>query len=220
MVDLEQVFNRIEEVQHNILDTNPFWVAAKEGRLTRGHLKGILLEQYAFAMVMIKNFGAIMMKAPDTPSKVGLARFLIEEIQHPNLDIKMGKKLGLTEDDFVNHNPIPETKAWFSWRVYLQVHGTWAQNRAATALNEGFGQKHSKVMVEALDKHYGFSKEEMGVFPPHVEEDEGHSKMARLSIKKYAESEADLQAVMMTVEDSAYFIDLLYTGIYNRNQRI
>ena len=208
-----QIFTQIESI-HEMLFKIPLWVDAKEGRLTTNQLKGLLKESYHSGGPININMPAMIVNAPNLEKRMRLANVLVEELPHPNLNFKMAKSIGLSQDEIKNHNPHVSTKAFTAWRVNMFHFGTYAENRCVSLLTEGWLLKMSSMMVTALGQHHNLKREETGLYAEHSTADEPHVAEAKEDITEYVNNEEEFNRCRASVQDGGGLMKFRYDSYY------
>ena len=131
---VQTVESEITAVHDKLFRENPFWIAARDGKLTMNHIRGMLKESYHRSTPIVQNIPMLILKAPDYETKIKAARNLADELPHPRMHFEMAKYVNLTPEEIINHNPIIETKALAAWRVTILYLGLFTENSTASWL--------------------------------------------------------------------------------------
>ena len=211
---IEAIQAEVESMHHRLLEENPFWIAARDGKLTMNHIRGMLKESYHRSTPIVENIPMLILKAPDYETKIKLARNLADELPHPRMHFGMAKFVDITPEEIMNHNPMPETKALAAWRVSIFYIGSFVENRAASWLTEGFNQKYSTMLMKSLKENYGLDEEKQGLFPVHAVADKDHVDEAKDDLRKWVKTEDEMKKCVNVVRDGGDLLDLNYRAQY------
>ena len=130
--------------------------------------------------------------AEDSRAFLAYANGMGEELTHPDMNRKLGKYLGLTDDDFDNARPV------FGALIHTAVclHGMYLANMAemrANALsNESMVQRYATEFNEYLAKDpYNIPEDPREFFIVHMGADVEHTDRAAKAIAQLADSDED-----------------------------
>lgn len=199
---------------HEMLFGLRLWTGAKNGTLSNNQLKGLLKESYHTGSPINNHMSAMIVNAPNLQKRIRLASVLAEELPHPSMNFTMAKALGLSQDEIKNHKPHISTKAFTAWRINMFHFGTFAENRSASLLAEGWNQKMSSMMVTALGQHHNLKREETGLYAEHSTADEPHIAEAKEDIAEFVKDEEEYNRCMMAVQDGAELMKFRYDSYF------
>ncbi len=213
---VDTIESEIESVHQRLLEENQFWIAARKGKLTLNHIRGMLKESYHRSTPVVQNIPMLILMAPDYETKIKAAKNLADELPHPRMHFGMAKFVDLTPEDIMNHNPMPETKALAAWRVSIFYIGSFVENRTASWLTEGFNQKYSTLMMKVLKENFGLDEEKQGLFPVHAVADKDHVDEAKDDLRKWLKTEDEMNKCVKIARDGGELLDLNYNAQYTR----
>ena len=206
--------SEIESVHQRLLEENQFWIAARDGKLTINHIRGMLKESYHRSTPVVQNIPMLILMAPDYETKIKAAKNLADELPHPRMHFGMAKFVDITPEEIMNHNPMPETKALAAWRVSLFYIASFVENRTASWLTEGFNQKYSTLMMKVLKENFGLDEEKQGLFPVHAVADKDHVEEAKDDLRKWVKTEDEMNKCVKVARDGGELLDLNYNAQY------
>ncbi len=213
---LQTIESEVTAVHDRLFRENPFWIAAREGKLTINHIRGMLKESYHRSTPIVQNIPMLILMAPDYETKIKAARNLAEELPHPRMHFGMAKFVDITPEEIMNHNPMPETKALAAWRVSLFYIASFVENRTASWLTEGFNQKYSTVMMKTLKEDFGLNEDQQGLFPVHAIADKDHVEEAKDDLRKWVKTEEEMNKCVKIARDGGEFMDLNYSAQFTK----
>src|SRR5581483_329553 len=158
---------------------------------------------------------------------------IADELMHPRAPghiavvIEQGKNFGLSEEEMLECEMLPEPRAWTEWFRGLAYEGNLAEWWAAHQVEQCIGQ-WAAMCRKALRQHYGFSDADLVYFQVHEEADlevhEGgiipHAEFNRITLRHLLESGmADMRpgfsigyCARMTMAYFRWFLDGCYAG--------
>src|SRR2546426_12843385 len=112
----ETLCDRIDAlIAERSLLKHPFYTKWQAGELTRDSLKGYACQYYHHVLQFPTYVSGAHANCDDLADRQELLENLVEEVQgpnnHPELWLQFGEALGLTRDEMINSQPLPETKA-------------------------------------------------------------------------------------------------------------
>ena len=211
---MESILAEVESTQRSLLDENPFWVAAKDGKLTLNHLRGVIKEGYHTANPINNNLSSLVLKATDYDMRLRLAEVVVEELPHARMNFIMGKNIGLTPDEIENHHPLAETQAYTNFVINTFHYKSLAESMVLLLISEGFVQKMSALMVKSLEKFYNLNENQSGLYGVHAKDDIEHVEGASEDLSKMIKTDADKERCIHIVQDAGRLIDIRYRRYY------
>jgi len=169
-----------------------YFTALRKGTLSIRQLQGFALQHYHHNVAVLKGFALGMVKSALNDSLFRIyAGSLNAELTHPDLVVKFGLALGLTEEDFERETPIYECVALTGATICGMYLGAPAQNRASALANETIVQRYSEEFDTYLRKNYEIPEEGLEFFVVHKSADIEHAARAAEAISRMATMERD-----------------------------
>lgn len=203
--------------------SRPFFAELAAGTLSRRQLQGFAIQHYLHNQAICYGFSLAILKHSHDPR---LARYFtrqfVEESStpreggHPGLAIKLGKALGLTEQDFTQASPILECAAHTGFVLRGILLGSPAENRASALMNESLVCAYSRCFLEALTTHYGLTRDDCEFFTVHMVADLEHTELAATTIEQFATSPQMQLRTRNTAEQALELKVMKFDGIYTR----
>lgn len=125
--------------------------------------------------------------------------------------------LGLSREEIVNGDPIPECRAFNHWRYFLPMKGDWLAGIAGISFIEGASARRNDLIVEGLVAHYGFERgsDELQYWELHSSAvEEGHGEAAPRLIRRFARDDRTRAAVWSAARTSIDLQWLAFDGMY------
>jgi pyrroloquinoline quinone (PQQ) biosynthesis protein C len=179
----------------------------RDGKLTEEQVRIHAIQWYFHTVGFVQAMKELCARCPWPDVRSYLAESLYEEesgritgtAPHLELYFQYAKSWGYDPDMLMKKVSIlPEMAAIVNWYYYAPVHlgslvGLTVLNIAAEGLNVPRGGKEgaSRLMADALQKHYGLSKDDVLFFDVHAEADVEHSEVGINAVAKYAVTEED-----------------------------
>ena len=211
---MKVIISEVESAQRSLLDENPFWVAAKDGKLTLNHLRGVIKEGYHTANPINNNLSSLVLKATDYDMRLRLAKVVVEELPHARMNFIMGKNIGLTPEDIENHHPLAETQAYTNFVINTFHFKSLAESMVLLLISEGFVQKMSVLMVKSLEKFYDLNEQQSGLYAVHAKDDVEHVDDASEDLSKLVKTDAVRDQCIHIIRDAGSLIDNRYRRYY------
>lgn len=125
--------------------------------------------------------------------------------------------LGLSREEVAGGDPIPECRAFNTWRYFLPLKGDWLAGIAGISFIEGASARRNDLIVEGLVKHYGFERgsDSLQYWELHSSAvEEGHGEAAPKLIRRFARDDRTREAVWSAARASIDLQWLAFDGIY------
>lgn len=125
--------------------------------------------------------------------------------------------LGLTRDDVVHGDPLPECRAFNIWRYHLPLRGDWLAGLAGISFIEGASARRNDLIVEGLVEHYGFERGSDALLYWELHSsavEEGHGEAAPKLVRRFARDDRTRAAVFAAARTSIDLQWLAFDGIY------
>jgi pyrroloquinoline quinone (PQQ) biosynthesis protein C len=147
--------------------------------------------------------------------------------------LEQGKTFGLTEDEMIGCQMLPECRALLEWHRGLLYEGTITEWWAALADEEPIGH-WSKQWREALTAKYGFESGQTNYFKVHEEADlqeheqgiMGHGELNRRTLQRLLQEGLVLLRPGFSLEYCAFtsvdYLAMFFEGVYShaREERL
>ena len=128
-----------------------YFTDLRNGKLTKRRLQGYSLEHTWFNWTLLKGTGLRMLTSQNLGGLKANLYQISEERTHPEICMKFGKALGLTDEDFENHVPTIETLTHTSIIVASPItSGNPSGGRTSGMVNETLVQRYSTEFAEYL----------------------------------------------------------------------
>ena len=196
----EEIDRMIEE---RSLLKHPFYQAWQRGELTMDALRNYAGQYYHHVLAFPQYVSAAHANCPDQSDRQELLENLIEEERgeenHPELWLRFGEALGLTRQQIIEAEPLPETLQLVDTYREITKHGTFAQAATALYCYESQVPEVAKTKIAGLKEFYGVEEYRgLQFFDVHIGADEWHAEVGRNFVERYAESLEEQQAVRET----------------------
>ncbi|MEX2238220.1 MAG: CADD family putative folate metabolism protein [Dehalococcoidia bacterium] len=186
---------------------HPFYVAWSQGRLTREMLKDYACQYYHLESSFPRMVSAVHSNTPDLGVRQHLLENLVDEEQgdenHPALWLRFARALGATDDDVLNVDVLPSTRAAIDTMTGICRDKPYQEGMAALYAYESQIPEVARVKIDGLNRFYGMDDpEEYKFFSVHEEADAWHSEVERKLIDEHTDSES-ADAVVSAAATSA-----------------
>jgi len=190
---------------------HPLWWKIAEGRLARPQVQGFAKQFFLQVVEFPRAVSALHSRCPDREERIKLAESVYEEETgrlskskaHPELFLDFCAGLGLGRHDVLTAEPLPGTTALIHWfelstreRPFLE--GVAAINLAA----EGQVVGNFGPFADALQRHYGLSKEAVAFWDVHEFADAEHSDVGDHIVIRHATTDAVQAGIRAAVRTS------------------
>jgi pyrroloquinoline-quinone synthase len=190
---------------------HPLWRKISDGRLSRRQLHGFARQFFLQVVEFPRAVSALHSRCPDREERIKLAESLYEEETgrlskskpHPELFLDFCAGLGLGREEVLGAEPLPGTAALIHWfelstreRPFLE--GVAAINLAA----EGQVVGNFGPFADALQRHYGLSKEAVAFWDVHEVADAEHSDVGDHIVVRHATTDEVQAGVRDAVKTS------------------
>lgn len=196
--------------------TGPFFVALREGKLTKRQLQGISIQHYWHNVAIIKGFALSMVRnASYDPLFYRFGENLAsEEWTHPAMCKKFGLYLGLTEEDFENATMIYEEEAFVGTIIrHMYMGGNPVLGMISSLANEGLLQRASAELDTYLQETpYNIPEDPREFFTVHAWVDIEHFSRSAEALGKAITDEHDEALVTNRAKDLIRFQQEKWTG--------
>src|SRR5881396_2713391 len=200
----------IAELADHPVNTNPFFCAFKDARLTRTELRVWLHQYHYFCKHFVKVLEGLLYKTPvdALEMRVELAKTLHSELgsgcaeqAHSRLLERFAAAVGLSPDALDQTLPVPEVAE------YLTALGS-EMAVEITAASE------FRYFYPGLTKYQSFSTHDLVFFEMHLEAEECHSAWLTQAVEKTACTHADRERVAAGARTTADAWLAFWQGLY------
>ena len=194
-----------------------YFTDLRNGKLTTRRLQGFSLEHTWFNWTLLKSTGLRMLTAPNLGALKANLFQVSEERTHPEICMKFGKSLGLTDEDFEHHIPTTETLTHTSIIVAgPMTSGNASAGRTSGMVNETLVQRYSTEFANYLTKPpYNLTDDDIEFFIIHGLVDVDHSRMAAEAVARGAKTDEDQAAVWRSARLQVKLKLAKFEGIYD-----
>jgi pyrroloquinoline-quinone synthase len=187
---------------------HPFYQTWQKGELTLDALRGYACQYYHHVLAFPKYVSGTHANCDDLADRQELLENLKEEEEgpnnHPELWLRFGEALGLSRDDMINAEPLPETTALDETYRRITKDAPFVSGIAALYAYESQVPAVAATKMDGLKAFYGISDpQQLKFFIVHKSLDVEHSKVTRGMVARYAESEEEQAQATKAVEEGA-----------------
>ena len=191
---------------------HPLWQRIAEGGVDRAGLQQFAVQFFLQVREFPRAVSGLHARCPDASERIELAESLYEEetgrisgcgLPHPELFLLFGTATGLPREAFLEGRALPGTASLIHWfelstRSLSYLEGTAAITLAAEGQVPGaFGP-----FARSLEKHYGFTQEQVSFWDVHEIADRDHSDVGDHAVLRHARSADAQERVRAAVETS------------------
>jgi len=182
---MSQYLDKIDnDIAAKHLLKHPFYLAWTRGELSREALTDYALQSYHHVAAFPTYLSAVHARCEDQKVRKQILSNLIDEEagspNHPELWLKFGKGLGVSDADLRNTAKQPETKNLIDEFRSVCGEGSTAEGLAALYAYESQIPAICESKIDGLRKHYGFTDpKDYEYFSVHIEADHEHSAAER-----------------------------------------
>ena len=213
----------IAELADHPVNTNPFFCAFKDARLTRTELRVWLHQYHYFCKHFVKALEGLLYRTPvdALDMRVELAKTLHSELgsgcseqAHIRLLEGFAAALDLTDEDLARTTPIPEVAHYLS-----ELHRLFVDSDYLTALGselavEVTAAAEFRYFCPGLKKYGDFSERDLAFFELHMEIEDCHSAWLVEAVRKTAQDRRDLEQVAAGARTTADAWQCFWDGMY------
>jgi pyrroloquinoline-quinone synthase len=202
-------------ISQRSLLTHPFYQAWQRGELSLDMLRHYAGQYYHHVLAFPQYVSAAHANCPDQSDRQELLENLIEEERgeenHPELWLRFGEALGLSRQQIIETEPLPETLRLVETFRELTQRGTFAQGATALYCYESQVPEVAKTKIAGLEQFYGVTDERgLQFFTVHIGADEWHAQVGRGFVERYGgkgEEEAVRKAAQRSLDALWSFLD-------------
>ena len=214
---VDEIFKEVIWPARDQLMESRYFTDLRNGKLTKRRLQGFSLEHTWFNWSLLKGSSLRLIKADNIDALRSVLHGIESEVTHPDLCMKFGLGLGLSENDFRNHLPTLQTLSHTGVIVSSALTiGNPAAGRASGMTNETIVQRYSTEFAEYLPKApYSLSEETIEFFIIHGVVDVDHSRQAAEAVARLATTDRDKELVWYTARTQTQLKLAKFEGIYD-----
>jgi len=214
---VDEIFKEVIYPARDQLMESRYFTDLRNGKLTKRRLQGFSLEHTWFNWSLLRGSSIRLIRAEGMDALKSVLGGIEAEVTHPDLCMKFGLSLGLTQGDFRNHIPTIQTLAHTSVVVSSPLTiGNAAAGRASGMSNETIVQRYSTEFSEYLLKApYNLSEDAIEFFTIHGVVDVDHSRQAAEVVAKLATTDRDKELVWYTARTQVTLKLAKFEGIYD-----
>jgi pyrroloquinoline-quinone synthase len=181
-------------IEERSLLKHPFYQAWQRGELTLDDLRSYACQYYHHVLAFPQYVSAAHANCPDQGDRRELLENLIEEDRgeenHPELWLRFGEALGLTRDEMITSEPLPETLRLIDTFRDATKNGSFAEGATALYCYESQVPEVARQKIAGLQQFYGIDDERgLQFFTVHIDADEWHAEVGRGFVGRYGEGE-------------------------------
>jgi len=213
----------VQELTSHPVNTNPFFLAFREQRLTRGQLQEWLAQYHYFCKHFVKALEGLLYRTPvdELEMRVELAKTLHSELgngrsdrAHIRLLERFAGAAGLHSMDLARTVPLPEVADYLELLGRLFVEADYLIALGAELAVEVTAAAEFQYFYPGLLRSGEFSAHDLVFFELHLEAEEDHGAWLADAVRKTARSQADFDQVTRGARATADAWEVFWKGIY------
>jgi pyrroloquinoline-quinone synthase len=198
---------------------HPFYQTWQAGELTLDALRGYACQYYHHVLAFPKYVSGTHANCDDLADRQELLENLVEEEQgpanHPELWLQFGEALGLTREEMINSQPLPETKALDATFKRITKDAPFVSGISALYAYESQVPEIAGTKMDGLKRFYGISDANgLRFFVVHHSLDVEHSKVTRNMVGRYVRTEDERAQATSAVEDATEALWSFLDGVH------
>lgn len=219
----EDLCDRIDSlIEERSLLKHPFYQTWQKGELTLDALKGYACQYYHHVLAFPTYVSGAHANCDDLEDRQELLENLVDEEQgpnnHPELWLRFAEALGMTREEVVNSEPLPETADLISTYRSITKDHPFIEGIAALYAYESQVPDVALTKIDGLKRFYGITdKRGLQFFVVHSSLDVEHSRVTRNLVAKYGDSEAAGTAAESAVDQATGALWSLLDGVYREH---
>jgi pyrroloquinoline-quinone synthase len=205
----EELCDRLDAIiEEKSVLKHPFYTTWQKGELTLDALRGYTCQYYQHVLAFPKYVSGTHANCDDLADRQELLENLKEEEEgpnnHPELWLRFGEALGLSRDDMINAEPLPETVALDETYRRITKDAPFVSGISALYAYESQVPAVAATKMDGLKQFYGISDpQQLKFFIVHKSLDVEHSEVTRNMVARYAGAEDSQAQAIQAVEDGA-----------------
>jgi pyrroloquinoline-quinone synthase len=187
---------------------HPFYTTWQKGELTLDALRGYACQYYQHVLAFPRYVSGTHANCDDLADRQELLENLKEEEEgpnnHPELWLRFGEALGLTREEMVNAEPLPETVALDETYRRITKDAPFVSGIAALYAYESQVPAVAATKMDGLKRFYGIDDpQQLKFFIVHKSLDVEHSKVTRAMVARHADTEERQEQAIAAVTDGS-----------------
>ena len=213
----------VKEIERHPVNTNAFFQAFKDRRLSRGQLQAFLRQYHYFCKHFVKVLEGLLYKTPvdELEMRVELSKTLHSELgsgrseqAHIRLLMRFAEAVGLSQADLDRTTPIPEVAHYLAVLRRLFIESDYLAALGAEMAVEITAASEFRYFYPGLTKYGTFSAHDLAFFEMHLEAEACHSAWLTEAVRKTARTQADLEQVARSARTTADAWQQFWEGMY------
>ncbi|MGB2695966.1 MAG: CADD family putative folate metabolism protein [Dehalococcoidia bacterium] len=204
-------------IEERSLLKHPFYQAWQAGELTLDDLRCYAQQYYHHVLAFPQYVSAAHANCPDQGDRQELLENLIEEERgeenHPELWLRFGEALGLSREEIITSEPLPETLRLVETFRDVTKSGSFVEGATALYCYESQVPEVAKTKIAGLRDFYGIDNERgHQFFTVHIGADEWHAEVGRSFVERYGQDDRERarDAAQRSVDALWGFLDGVY----------
>lgn len=198
---------------------HPFYQDWTAGKLTIEQLCEYARQYYQFESAFPTFLSAVHSRCPSLPVRQLILDNLWDEEHgednHPALWLRFCNALGVSRDEVLQADILPETHALVDTYRSITLTRPYAEGMAALFAYEVQAPAIAEQKILGLNRFYGITeKSAVSFFTTHMTADVAHSGAERQIIEEYADTPERQQAVAQAVRQARDALWLFLDGVY------
>jgi len=211
--EVDQLIKERSLLQH------PFYQAWQQGELTLDMLRHYAAQYYHHVLAFPQYVSAAHANCPVQCDRQELLENLIEEERgeenHPELWLRFGEALGLSRQQIIESEPLPETLRLVETFRELTRRGSFAQAATALYCYESQVPEVARQKIAGLRQFYGIDDPRgLQFFTVHIDADEWHAEVGRGFVERYGDRPQEREAVRQAARSSLDALWSFLDGVY------
>ena len=205
----EELCDRLDAlIEEKSVLKHPFYQTWQKGELTLDALRGYACQYYQHVLAFPKYVSGTHANCNDLADRQELLENLKEEEEgpnnHPELWLRFGEALGLSRDDMISVEPLPETIALDQTFRRITKDADFVSGISALYAYESQVPAVAATKMDGLKSFYGVSDpQQLKFFIVHKSLDVEHSRVTRNMVARSAQSAGEQETATLAVEEAA-----------------
>ena len=205
----EELCDRLDAlIEEKSVLKHPFYQTWQKGELTVDALRGYACQYYQHVLAFPKYVSGTHANCNDLADRQELLENLKEEEEgpnnHPELWLRFGEALGLSRDDMISVEPLPETIALDATFRRITKDADFVSGISALYAYESQVPAVAATKMDGLKSFYGVSDpQQLKFFIVHKSLDVEHSRVTRNMVARSARSAGDQETATRAAEEAA-----------------
>lgn len=216
----EQLCDAIDaRIEERSLLKHPFYQAWQEGKLTLDALRGYACQYYHHVLAFPTYVSGAHANCDDLADRQELLENLVEEEQgpnnHPELWLRFAEALGLTREEVIGSEPIPETLELDGTFRRITKDSPFVQGIAALYAYESQVPAVSDTKIEGLKRFYGIDdRRALQFFIVHSSLDIEHSQVTRNQVARYGDNPEKREDALKAADEATAALWSFLDGVH------